>query len=238
MTHPFKRWDLKSVCNMRDIGGYACEGGRVRYGKMLRSDCMGALTLEEKEFLIERGLTDVIDLRSEKEWGERPNPFSESVKVNFHGFAPPVIGDIAVNRFEDFTCMGQDYVWRVDNYGSYYVDIMNAIINSTGLLIFHCHAGKDRTGIVAALILLCLGVYERDVIADYQVSETYLKYQIEEEYIKYPDLPRYIWKSEPVSMEMFINHLNEKYGGALAYLKSRGFLDEQYKKLRELLVEA
>lgn len=238
MDHPLKRWNLKSVYNMRDIGGYACEGGTVRYGKLLRSDYIGRLSEEEKEFLIGKGLADVIDLRREIEQEELPNPFSGGGKVKFHNFAPPPIGDIANNRFEDFACMGEDYVWRVDNYGSYYVDIMDAIINSEGIVLFHCHAGKDRTGIVAALILLSLGVDERDVIADYQVSGTYLKKQTEEECLKYPDLPRFIWESEAVSMEMFITHLNDKYGGALEYLKSRGLSDAQYEKLRERLVEA
>lgn len=237
MVNPLRRWNIESVYNMRDIGGYACEGGTVRYGKLLRSDYI-RLTGDGKELLISKGLTDVIELRREVEQAELPNPFRDGGKVKFHNFAPPENTAIVSKRSGEFTCMGQDYIQKVDSFGSYYVDIMDVIINSEGIVIFHCHAGKDRTGIVAALILLSLGVDERDVITDYQVSETYLKSQIEEEYIKYPDLPRFIWKSDPGNMEMFIAHLNGKYGGALEYLKSRGFSDGQYERLRGCLVAA
>ena len=233
MAVPLRRWNLKSADNMRDLGGYACEGGATKYGKLLRSDHMAKITEEEKDFLIRKGLTDIIDLRSKAENAEFPNPFADCPKVKLHDFSAPM----DIGSLSDFNCMGESYIKRFDCYQSYYVDIIDAIINSSGMVIFHCTAGKDRTGSVAALILLSLGVDERDVIADYEVSHTFLKHQAAKVMDQYSHFPAHTWRSDPSNMEMTVAHLDDKYGGALGYLKSRGFSDTQYAKLRECMVE-
>ncbi len=238
MANPLKRWTLKSGAmeNLRDLGGYACEGGVTRYGAILRSDQVYSLTENDKEFLLKKGLTDIIDLRDAEECQAFPNSFLSHKTVKLNSMqSPPIMDCIHITKPEGI-CMGDDYVERIEKLGDYFAKVIEAVSTVSGLTIIHCMAGKDRTGITCALILLILGVDERDVIADYQLSATFLKDRIEQYRIQYPDLPQYLSNSDPKNMEMLIDHLNKKYGGPLPYLKSKGLTDDAVTGIRTLLV--
>lgn len=239
MKHPVRRWTWasKAVNNMRDLGGYLCDGGYTRYGVVLRSDQLVGLKKEEMELLVDRGLCEVIDLRSDGERAAFPNDFTGHPSVRIH----TVVLNHNDDEFQfsplDFSCMGEMYRMMVDENGAEYARMLRAIADSDGLSIVHCMAGKDRTGIVCGLLLLLLGVDECDVVADYQISETHLTYHIMGSYATdNPDMPKYLMKSDPKNMRMLISHLNETYGGAELFLRKNGLDDQVISRLRARMV--
>jgi len=240
MAKALRRWKFESklVQNLRDLGGYACHGGITYYGVLLRSDQLAGLTDEDKKMLVQSGLTTVIDLRKSEEVERFPNDFIDSENVKVHNMEDSMKVKSEATDQTKVTCMGDLYIRKLESNGSYYVSVIDLIANSPGMTIIHCLAGKDRTGIIAALILLLLGVDELDVIADYQVSQTYLKYNIEDFLKHNPDAPRYTLSSNAKNIEMLIDHLNVKYGGALQYLNSHGLKKEQHEQIRNQLVLA
>lgn len=235
-----KRWIWKSgrVLNMRDLGGYACEGGMTKYGVVLRSDQLCGLTADERAMLKSRGLTDIIDLRSEGERDTHKNDFVGDPDVAIHTITVGHTKDAMQFSPADYSCMGEMYIEMADANGRQYTDMVRAAAQAKGMVIVHCMAGKDRTGIVCALILLALGVCDADVVADYQISETNQHHEDDERYLTAnPEIPRYLMRSEPANMRMLIAHLNGKYGGALAYLKRHGLSGDDLALLKQRMVE-
>lgn len=241
MSLTLKRWIWKSgrVLNMRDLGGYGCEGGMTKYGVVLRSDQLCGMTDDEKAMLKARGLTDVVDLRSEGERERYPNDFAGDPDVTIHTITVGHTVDAMQFSPADYKNMGEMYVEMVDANGRQYVDMVRAAAEAKGMVIVHCMAGKDRTGIVCALILKALGVCDADVVADYQISETHQHHEDDERFLtSNPDMPRYLMRSEPENMRILLRHFNEKYGGPLAYIRQNGFTDADMALLKQRMVEA
>ncbi|MDL2205949.1 tyrosine-protein phosphatase [Eubacteriales bacterium OttesenSCG-928-N13] len=240
MNKPLRRWvwGSNAVLNMRDLGGYVCDGGTTRYGVVLRSDQLNGLDREEMDLLVERGLTDVIDLRSESERTRHPNDFEGHESVKMH----TVVLNHNEDEFQfspfDFSCMGEMYLMMADANASEYARMLRVIADAKGISVVHCMAGKDRTGIVCALLLLLLGVDKRDVVADYQVSMTYLGEHLMGTFATDDvNMPQYMASSEPKNMWMLVDHLETVYGGAEAYLRKHGLRDEDIDKLRQKMIE-
>ena len=239
MNSSLRRWVWASgaVKNMRDIGGYVCDGGSTRYGVVLRSDQLCGLTKEEMDVLIGRGLTDVIDLRSDGERNMFPNDFTSHESVELHTVKLSHDADEFQFSPHDYSCMGEMYRMMLDANAHQYTRMLGVIADAKGLSIVHCMVGKDRTGIICALLLLLLGVNEYDVVADYQVSMTYLHSHVMGTYMSdNPEMPQYLARSDPENMWMLINYLKEKYVSAENYLKIHGLHDRQFSKLRQRMV--
>lgn len=239
MNISLRRWNLKSknIYNLRDIGGYACNNGVIKYGMLLRSDELVGLSNDDINYLTDEGLTDVIDLRNIRQQERTPNSFLNHKTVILHTSQPKQTILLSENQLPS-KCVGEDYIKLVRTLGKYYVEILEIISQSMGMSIIHCSVGKDRTGVIIALLLLSLGVDERDVIADYQVSETFLKPRFDKDLQNHPDIPRYILSSCAENMQMLIDYINEEYGSAFEYLVNHGMTEENYLNINRRLVTA
>ena len=226
-----RRIPLKTVENLRDLGGYACSGGATRFGAILRSAVVSDLSTEDMNRLISMGLTDIIDLRSDSEHLEYPNAFEDHASVKLHRS-----GTLELSASTDFTCMGDAYIYRIDNMGEYHRKIIEIVANAEGTVLIHCFAGKDRTGIMCALILLLLGVDPLDVIADYQITHTYIRHYDEAFLSAHPNTLPFVLSSTPSNMIMTIRHITEKYGSAKAYLTAHGLDGVTIEKLKSKFV--
>ncbi len=241
--------ELSAPVNMRDLGGIPIAGGVLREGFAIRTDDLALVTDEVADELVERGLSAIIDLRSNAEvaitgrgpLGERP--------VAYHHIALMAnVGDSmrTVNRDWRFTheSMGESYVAMAETAASGLVTALNVIAHAPGTTAFHCAAGRDRTGVLAAVLLLALGASDDDIVADYArtgpnmpgimhrtrglMGPLMIRLGVDEETMRrsLPDGPM------DVSMRILLATLRDRYGDPLGPLRAAGLSGDTVARLR------
>ena len=172
--HSYSRHIIfESVPNFRDLGGYQTRGGHeVAWRRLFRSGELHRMTTRDLTRLREEiRLTSVLDLRNVTELERRGvGPLSE-IGVRYYN-VPLLTGSKDYNK-EHFSNMGEVYLFciRDKQYGKRVVEALEIIAEpSNHPLVFHCAGGKDRTGILAAVVLSVLGVADEDIIKDYTLS--------------------------------------------------------------------
>lgn len=239
---------LEGTFNFRDLGGYPTEDGReTRWGKLFRSDALHELTAADEDHLGRLGLTTVVDLRDPREVEHVGAWPGSDGGLRYHNL--PVIPE---GSYEDPTMPGRDRSERAARYLWYLAPQTGApaitravelIANADSVpLVFHCAAGKDRTGIVAAVTLAAVGVTSEAIVADYAATTEAMEAILE----RLRSLPVYRegiertqvadhWPDEEV-MQEFLDGLEERHGGAEAWLLSVGVSRETVTRLRSVLV--
>jgi len=171
-----RRIDFEGISNFRDLGGYrTASGGRTRWGLLYRADALYGLTPADLELYAELGVGVVIDLRSDMERDERPNPMaSETLPLVFRraGSTENILTGETMEEGE--RVLARLYLTHLDLGAERIGQILRAMAAPGGLpAVFHCHAGKDRTGIIAALLLEALGVDRETILDDYELTARY-----------------------------------------------------------------
>ncbi len=184
---PGARIDLDGTLNLRDLGGWkTADGSTIRYGYLFRSDRLSDLTSADHDILSglgsdRTGIRTVIDLRYEAEVDEHPSSLWSTVENHIE---IPMAGELANQKsfldrvYEgEITSMsdeevGDGYVEMLERHSAGFVDVVQAATSKTPSL-FHCTAGKDRTGLSAMLILSTLGVGDDDIVIDFGLSNEY-----------------------------------------------------------------
>ena len=228
-TTETRKIDLESAHNMRHLGGYATNTGGTTSARLLRGDCLEPLREQDAQELIRQGLRTVIDLRNEVEIKKIPSTLSRHPEVNYLNI--PLLGDTGGNPPalpEDFT-MGMMYVGILDGARAALQKTFWAIAEAAvkpGSLMFHCTAGKDRTGVTAALLLALAGVPDETIIRDYAETGAHLA-PVYDMLVENSGVPATLGRvteellsARETNIEMMLSHLNTKYGGARAYLSS------------------
>lgn len=223
---------LGTMMNLRDLGGYPTADGReTKWERLLRGDQPATLTDSDLCWLLDRNITTVVDLRSEGEMLHGPDPLASA--QGFAYFHCPLSGGGFMPNLEDD--VGKGYFTLLDE-GNRMRAVMRRIAAAPGGVLFHCSAGKDRTGCTAALLLLLAGVSMPDVLADYQVTETYIMEFIKLLKAEEPDSPAFWGQSRPAYMERCIGHLLEKYGTVAGYLRAIGLTEAELDHLSAKLL--
>lgn len=172
-----KHLPLQGAHNVRDLGGYpTADGHATRWGVLYRSDALGDLCAADWEILCDRNVRTVIDLRSQSETKQvKIVPPSGVEYFHFSLMKDLDVGKLASGREKFLESMVLNYEKTLFENLRCAVDILRVILEKAenGAVLFFCSAGKDRTGIVAALLLYLCGVLREDIIADYIVSSTY-----------------------------------------------------------------
>jgi protein-tyrosine phosphatase len=227
-----RRLLINSVRNLRELGGYPISGGgTTQWGVFLRSDAPVRVTGEDIAFLRDYGVTDVLDLRGEAEAGQRPHPLMDTVEIAYHNI--PFTEDFSI--FGDLSFCPRDHYVAILGLEHRLKDIFTLLAKAKGCVLFHCTAGKDRTGIVSALLLSLAGVPREDVMADYQLTFTYIRELIKE--IVVSKRPIELCRTEPEWIEPALDFIEDK-GGAAAYLSSLGVSEDNIERLRKKLAGA
>jgi protein-tyrosine phosphatase len=167
---PGRRLELEGVFNLRDVGGYPAAGGRTtRWRALLRSDALHRLDPGGGAVLAGLGLRTVLDLRTEAEAEIAPCALDGLTNARTH--ISLLTGDLAALPME----LDAIYRYMIDDCGETIGAAIKVLAEAGALpALVHCSAGKDRTGIVVALILATLGVPDAVIAADYQLSAAYL----------------------------------------------------------------
>jgi protein-tyrosine phosphatase len=236
---------LEGSSNIRDMGGYTTRDGKItRWKTILRSASMDRLTAEAQQGLLDYGVRHIIDLRDVSETESTPNVFAGSNAVRYCN--TPVIGVEAVNKsFEGISTLDEMYIIILEQCRGQIKGVLEIIAEQlpNGTVLFHCWAGKDRTGIIAALLLALVGVPPETIAADYAMSydlladriEGWRAYNLQNGH----DMTRFEEdvSSRPETMLATLEYLESKLGGVDAYLRSIGLSDAMIGSLRTYLVD-
>jgi len=237
---------LVGVHNLRDLGGHVHPLGAVAWRQFWRSDSLHELGAEGVENLIERGLRTVIDLRQDTEAAAQPNPFARhGNRVAYHN-APIFEGlDLSDPEIVDAPDpLLALYKQALSERGPQFVAVMRLIAGApAGAVLFHCTVGKDRTGMVAAMLLKLANVSDADIIADYAETGSHigpvltaLRARAEANNWDVERLSRY-WRSDASTMEQFLMHLEADYGGVASYLTSAGLSSSDLAAISQRLTQ-
>jgi len=205
-----KRLPLSEIFNVRDLGGYPINGDSMtKWGVFFRSGDLSP-NANDIDLLYKYGIRTVINLKIEPE-----SPVANDDRFKYVHL--PLVDD-----FSKFT--GGMYPAILSIFSDKVKEVFECIhenLNSGGIL-FHCVSGKDRTGVIAALLLSLLGVSELDIMANFVVSEIYLR-----PYAKFIDRPIETMPSPISWIEVdFIEYIKSEYGDAEKYLKQIGISDK------------
>ena len=238
-----RRLEWEGSLNARDLGGYrAADGREIRWGAIVRSESLHALTEAGQAALAAYGVRSIVDLRMPEELDTEPNPFAEPGE---HGIAYTNVSfiDPAVSPPETATTLAEDYVSMLQRFSTRVGDALTVIARAPeGGVLVHCAAGKDRTGLVCALLLDLAGVDRKTIGADYALSGELLKSRQEEWLLngrgERADRERVLAWGEPRAevMPEVLDRVGNHYGGTEAYLREAGVDEEDIARLRERLL--
>ena len=182
---PDRHVNLVGASNFRDLGGYETEDGmRLKRGLIYRSDNLSHLSEDDLKKIHEIGIRTVCDFRSDIELHEFPSLFSEKTLPALKHIPIKTLGTTDLRELsirDDVTSeelaneMQHHYVLYVHQHKKKYRDFINLVAFGEIPLVFHCFAGKDRTGFGALLYLGLLGVKKETIIEDYLLTNKFFK---------------------------------------------------------------
>ena len=225
--HPLRHWKLEGATNFRDLGGYPGHEGRpLRWRRIFRSDHLGALSEADRRRLAELGLAAALDLRGEDESAATPYAI-EGVTRHALAIEPSVVSRLqeehAAGRALDAALaaemMRELYERLVQDHVDRYAALFDHLLAARAPLVFHCTAGKDRTGVAAALVLLALGVPRETVMQDYLLTNEVFK----PPWAPRPDMPpevmRALWGVQAEYLDAALEMIDREHGGPERYLE-------------------
>jgi protein-tyrosine phosphatase len=206
---------------------------------LVRSDNLRSLTAAGQEAMVAYGVTDVIDLRSESEVASSPSPFA--TPQPFAGPAPtythlPLVDDSTMRKLAEAPDMFDRYLMMLDHRADAFREIFTALARTEGAAVFHCFAGKDRTGMVAAMSLALAGVDVDSIARDYAETDSQMATRYEEWLAAAPpeqlEEMRQDLRCPPERIVAVMERLDEKWGGVEGYLTTTGVSQADISQLR------
>jgi protein-tyrosine phosphatase len=208
----------------------------------VRSDNLRSLTAAGQQAMVAYGVTDVIDLRSESEVASSPSPFAGLAP--FGGPAPtythlPLVDDATMRKLAEAPDMFDRYLMMLDHRPDAFREIFTALARTDGAAVFHCFAGKDRTGMVAAMSLSLAGVGVEAIAADYAETDAQMATRYEEWLAAAPPDQlaemREDLRCPPERIVAVLERLDQKWGGVEGYLSTAGVPATEIATLRAKL---
>ncbi|MEH7249244.1 tyrosine-protein phosphatase [Neobacillus niacini] len=237
LGHQRRRLVMNGTYNVRDIGGYPTREGRyTQWGKFFRSDSIHQLPEESRKLLLQQGIGLIIDLRFPHEGSYQ---FHQELGIKYINISLHNPANLRTERPKSLLDL---YCNIIDTKQESIYQIFQAIIAEQGkAILFHCKSGKDRTGIIAALLLDLVGVQHEIIAEDYALSATYLMPLLEQRRSSLAALhgikDTTLLESRPETMLFFLNYLHEKYENAEGYLKKIGISKNEIELLKKEIIE-
>jgi protein-tyrosine phosphatase len=243
---------LENIQNFRDLGGYTGRGGRATaWRRLYRSGDPTEMSARDKDILkSEIKLKTVIDLSSPDEVKKSKEiRLLEDIGARYFNipFRPdePNYYEKELKLYQKTLNMGYFYLGRIghESFGRKLIQALEIFADPQHYpVLFHCGAGKDRTGVMAAMVLKLLGVSDADVVGDYLFTEAAMV-EIKNRVVSNPaardevkNLPDFHWWAKPEYMQTFLDGLKESYGGAAGYLKKHRAEKTLVKRLEKALL--
>ncbi|WP_376699121.1 tyrosine-protein phosphatase [Listeria booriae] len=248
---------LEGCFNFRDLGGYVNTAGKtVKWGKLYRSSLLTNITEKDKDTLEKLGVSWICDLRSTSEIAAKPTPALAHIK-NRHIPIGTAKNESTESQKIDLPddhrvyepLMGESYRVFVQSKDGFR-EIFNDIIEKEEVpFLFHCTAGKDRTGVLGALLLKLLDIPENTILADYELTNQYADNILGEmqglvnafsNSEKKIDLENFrpMAEARPAYLEIAFDEMQKEYGSVEAYLeKGIGITPSEKAKFQTMMLE-
>lgn len=173
--------ELEEGINFRELGGYLTENGRkIKWHKLLRCGSMAQLTKNDVDYLDQYGVRYIVDLRSPEESNYSPDKYPDKAQYfqdTVYPFSFSLFKNLGIINNMRLGASNMDFGRQtylqmlLDPHAqAAYRKMFNVLLENDKegeSVVFHCTAGKDRTGVAAFLILSALGVNEKQIVEDY-----------------------------------------------------------------------
>ena len=237
---------LQGASNFRDLGGYAGAGGRrVRRGRVFRSDHLVGLTADDMTKLQALALTHSIDFRGIAESAALPYRIRGVTNLAFP-IEPTAVQSVRAlmaqghipSTEETVTLMCETYRGFVHDNGLTLGRFFRHLLAHPTPVVFHCTAGKDRTGFAAALLLAALGVDRDTIMQDYLMSNQSYRRSVSVEGAGPAHVMAVLWQVQPAFLQAAFDAIDQDYDGLQSYLTGpMGFEADQLEQLHHELLE-
>ncbi len=226
-----KRYLLENIVNCRDLGGYPSKYGCTKFGRFIRCGTVSRPTDNDIEILKTLNVSTVVDLRGDFEFNDQNNALERLTKsINHISLYEMNVADAKNIKMT----LGEVYEFIVDNYRGNIGRALKVVAEAPeGAVLYHCFLGKDRTGIFTLMLLTIAGVDDDDIVADYQLTYTYLENYIRTHADSLWDTNAEMHYSLPQTMRTLIAYIKDKYGSVQNYIHSTGIADEDVEKIRK-----
>lgn len=237
---------LQGASNFRDVGGYSNADGRcVRRGQVFRSDHLAGLTPEDLARLASLGIGHSLDFRGAAEYSATPYAIPGVQRLALT-IEPTVIArmqalvvqGIVPTTEETVALMCETYRDFVNHNAGTFGRFLKHLLEQPTPQVFHCTAGKDRTGFAAALLLSALGVDRATIEHDYLLTNQLYKRDNRLEGSGHPHVMKVLWQVQPEFLHAAFDAVDAQHGGMQDYLHGAiGLSPQELAELKQMLLE-
>lgn len=245
---------FEACFNFRDLGGYQCaDGSRVRWATLYRSDTLHRLSATDAEAFRALDLRTVIDLRSSTEIEQFGRLGVGDAGLTWHNV--PMLDNVRLSvpdppdpppPLPEPSSPGEGYLRIAEEFAPSVAEALGILSGEDAFpAVFHCTSGKDRTGILAALVLCVLGVADDVIASDYVLTEDASQRSRGWIEANEPTFAAFLARipperraARPERILGFLDELRAKYGSVSRFLTTSGVAEGQLESLRARLVEA
>lgn len=243
------------LVNFRDLGGLPVDGGTIVAGALWRSDDVSLATERDARRLHDDGLADVLDLRSPHEAQVAGRGHLRQYPASYHhlpmsataaapGMSPQAVSELTPHG------VGTWYVQIAEQTAQNIIRGLEIAAASQGAALFHCAAGKDRTGVFTAAVLSVLGADDDVIIEDYARTDEVMPLIMRrispmmQEVVRVHDSPRLdpaaggaLFAAPAETMATMLRVMAHEHGSLLSLLQGRGLQSSTITALRERVVQ-
>lgn len=237
---------LQGAANVRTFANLKGRNGPIPAGSFVRAADLYRLTPADRDKLAASGVKLDVDLRTSGEAGSNRDLLADDPRFKYSRISLMGSEQIDLSKLPD--TLGEMYVQSLSANQAQFREVFQLIAaQKEGAVLFHCTAGKDRTGMVAATLLSLAGVPRQDIVHDYAISAHYLGSSLDNN----PAIAELVRQNpqigvklaalsgtEPANIEAFLDSLDKQHGGARAYLKTIGVSDAEVHSLLVRLGQA
>lgn len=244
---------LEGAWNVRTFAGLQGRNGPIPATAFVRTADLSRLTAADRDTLAAAGVKLDIDLRTNDELQQSPDVLANDARFDYQRIS--LMGTEKMDLQKMMTSfpdsLGAAYVQWLGSNQPQFRDVFQRIAaQQDGAVLYHCTAGKDRTGIISGILLDLAGVPRADIVHNYAISAHYLEGQPKDSAMnvqmmalikQHPEIARKMagmGGTAPENMEMFLDALHAQYGGAAGYLKAVGLSEEEIHALQVRLGQA